>query len=343
VATQCETTAQWPQWKTLISFSSETLRERQARGIAPVPSPKPGEETLELKAKSPAPSPDLGEGWGEGQPKGTQRIQAEVRLLGSIAFNPEVRLLPNGYIEVMRPKLYRRPMKTLALLSTLLLALLPVAPADAWQARNRSFKDWCVSKTTLPASAQKTVNALLEVAETQDCQAADNHLRNLTRLNLDHKGLSNLEPISALTQLTHLELQDNQVQDLSPLTDLANLTSLDLSINRISKLQPLIPLTQLYQLRLAQNKITDISPLADLTGLYGLDLQENKITNIRPLLGLTNLGWLLLQNNRIQNVKPLAKLTKIFQLGIRSNALRIQDCPLRPISICDDGNFEAAD
>jgi internalin A len=220
---------------------------------------------------------------------------------------------------------------SIALLSTvsLVLLLLQTAPADAWQARNRSFKDWCVSKATLPASAQKTVNALLEVAGTQDCQAADNHLRNLSNLNLEHKGLSNLEPISALTQLTSLELQDNQVQDLSPLTDLANLTSLDLSINRISKLQPLIPLTQLYQLRLAQNKITDISPLADLTGLYGL--------------GLTNLGWLMLQNNRIQNVKPLAKLTKIFQLGIRSDSLRVRDCPLRPISICDDGNFEAGD
>jgi internalin A len=245
----------------------------------------------------------------------------------------------------LRPSNYIDMKTSIALLSTvsLVLLLLQTAPADAWQARNRSFKDWCVSKATLPASAQKTVNALLEVAGTQDCQAADNHLRNLSNLNLEHKGLSNLEPISALTQLTSLELQDNQVQDLSPLTDLANLTSLDLSINRISKLQPLIPLTQLYQLRLAQNKITDISPLADLTGLYGLDLQENKITNIQPLLGLTNLGWLMLQNNRIQNVKPLAKLTKIFQLGIRSDSLRVRDCPLRPISICDDGNFEAGD
>jgi internalin A len=258
-------------------------------------------------------------------------------------FNHKSRLLPKSYIGV-KTQITSTPMKIpVALLSALALALLPVAPADAWQARNRSFKDWCVSKETLAAPAKKTVNALLEVAGTQNCQAADDHLRNLTHLSLNHKGLSNLEPLSALTQLTHIELQDNQVQDLAPLTNLANLTSLDLSINRISKLQPLIPLTKLYELRLAQNKITDISPLADLTGLHGLDLSDNKITNIQPLLGLTNLGWLMLQNNRIRSVKPLAKLTKILQLGIRSDRLRIQDCPLRPISICDDNNFEAAD
>ena len=120
-----------------------------------------------------------------------------------------------------------------------------------------------------------------------------NNLPSLKILNLNNTKLSNLEPLSKLTNLTQLVLQANNTDEfgtskealeISPLATLKNLESLDLSNNCITDLTPISNLTNLKELSLNQiNKgpgcsIIDLQPLSVLTKLKTLNLENNKLS-----------------------------------------------------------------
>ena len=80
--------------------------------------------------------------------------------------------------------------------------------------------------------------------------------------------------------LKTLEALDNDISDLMPLSDLTNLERLEIGLNEISDLVPLSGLIGLELLRLDNNHISDLAPLSDLTKLTWLDLDSNLITLI---------------------------------------------------------------
>jgi Leucine-rich repeat (LRR) protein len=139
---------------------------------------------------------------------------------------------------------------------------------------------------------------------------------NVTHLRLSFNQISDITPLSELTNLRGVWLTGNQISDLNPLSGLTNLQNLELGHNQISDLTPLAGLINLGTtmgdgLDLSNNQITDITPLKNLIVLQFLNLAENQITDVTPLQGLTNLWWLDLQNNQIEDVSPLAWLTKM--------------------------------
>ena len=137
-------------------------------------------------------------------------------------------------------------------------------------------------------------------------------LTNLTWLGLGHNKLSdNISPLSELTNLTTLSLGENRISDISPLSGLTNLTLLNLYNNQIIDISPLSGLDNLTTLHLSWNQLTDISPLSGLDNLTSLYLGVNQISNILPLSGLTNLTGLTLYNNQISDISPLSELTKV--------------------------------
>src|SRR5690606_10551419 len=69
-----------------------------------------------------------------------------------------------------------------------------------------------------------------------------------------------------------LYLSDNKISNIEPLSSLTNLTYLYLSSNNISNIEPLSPLTKLTYLSLYNNKIENIEPLFSLTNLTYLYL-----------------------------------------------------------------------
>ena len=75
-----------------------------------------------------------------------------------------------------------------------------------------------------------------------------------------------------------LDLSGKKVTDLTPLTGLTNLTNLTLSGNQITDLTPLAGLANLLLLALDHNQIADLTPLKGLTNLKMLALQENPLT-----------------------------------------------------------------
>ncbi len=98
---------------------------------------------------------------------------------------------------------------------------------------SKQFIDWCEQKSTLPPQTKHTVEVLLKIAETQNCNQANQKLTNLTYLDLSLNKISDIKPLSNLTNLTILSLQFNQISDIKPLSALTNLTELNLSFNQI--------------------------------------------------------------------------------------------------------------
>jgi Leucine-rich repeat (LRR) protein len=102
--------------------------------------------------------------------------------------------------------------------------------------------------------------------------------------------------------ITSLSLRNNQITDISPLSGLTELRALDFMGNQITDISPLANLPYLG------------------TGLNGLYLNSNQITDISPLANFSNLRWLTLGGNPITDLTPLEKLIylEVELLGFRS-------------------------
>jgi len=184
-----------------------------------------------------------------------------------------------------------------------------------------SFAEWCKHKDSLSEEAIYTIEVLLNKAGTSDCNEADRILSNLTELNLNWKGITDITPLSALTNLTSLSLGGYQITDITPLSALTNLTSLNLSCNHITDITGLSALTNLTSLDLSENEITDITGLSALTNLTHLNLYQNEITDITRLSALTNLTYLNLYNNQITDITSLSGLTNLTYLAVSDNQI----------------------
>lgn len=156
---------------------------------------------------------------------------------------------------------------------------------------------------------------------------------NLRELYLGKNPITDLRPLSNLTQLVGLHLWDVPVRptdlDLRPLAKLINLEMLSLEGNGISDIRTLAGLKKLRRLHLSNNQIEDVRPLAGLTELWQLSLERNPIRDLAPLSGL-NLTDLNISNNpiKVSDISPLATLKELRLLDLLNN--NISD--LRPLS-----------
>ncbi|MFN7383987.1 MAG: leucine-rich repeat domain-containing protein [Dolichospermum sp.] len=73
----------------------------------------------------------------------------------------------------------------------------------------KTFTEWCQQKASLPQETRRTVEALLNVAETQNCSQANQTLTKLTSLSLWGNQISDIQPLSNLTKLTEVDLTKN--------------------------------------------------------------------------------------------------------------------------------------
>jgi len=163
--------------------------------------------------------------------------------------------------------------------------------------------------------------AVREALSTPEGPIYTHDLAELTSLNADARGISDLSGLEHATGLTELRLHVNQISDISPLAGLTNLAHLTLFKNQISDISPLAGLTDLTYLGLHYNQISDIEPLAGLTSLTYLVLHTNQIDDVSHLSGLTNLEWLYFHVNQVSDISPLANLTSLKTLYILANQI----------------------
>lgn len=151
--------------------------------------------------------------------------------------------------------------------------------------------------------------------------AGEEYPLDTTEVDVYSAGITDISPLSNLTDLEMLSLNSNEITDISPLADLTNLEFLWLSYNQISDVDVLGDLTNLRYLCLSSNEVADIDSIGNLTSLEDLWVDDNQITDIGPLSDLTNMEELWLSNNQITDLSPLRDLTNLESLSLSFNGI----------------------
>ena len=128
-------------------------------------------------------------------------------------------------------------------------------------------------------------------------------------MHLNNNNISDIQPLSSLTNLTHLELGHNKISDsdTSPLKSLTNLSYLKISGNRsltnLNNLSNLKSLTELHASDLPN--LTDISGIKNSSKLNKVEMARDAISDISVFKGFTGLKSVTLDNNHISDLSPL--------------------------------------
>ena len=136
------------------------------------------------------------------------------------------------------------------------------------------------------------------------------------------KGISDLTPISGLTQLESLSIGGigNHVSDLSPIANLTNIKQLGLGGNPITDLSPIANFTQLESISFDDSvPLTDISVLADMENLAEVHMWGPRFRNMSPLANLPNIEIINLCGNEISEIPSLKNAPKLKELYVFDN------------------------
>jgi len=126
--------------------------------------------------------------------------------------------------------------------------------------------------------------------------------------------VSDLEPLTKLSNLTIINLSNTPVSDLMPLRNLNALENLDISGTQVSSLDPLKYCNYIKELKLSNTGITEISIVSSFPHLEALDISYTDISDLAPLAELTNLRKLLINNTSVRDLSSLRDLTKLLIL-----------------------------
>ena len=117
-------------------------------------------------------------------------------------------------------------------------------------------------------------------------------MARLTRLTASRKGITSLEGLEEAGFLETLDVgQNNEISDLTPLSGLTNLKVLDLADNNITAISALSGLTTLQTLDLRNNDVTNTARLSTMTHLKNLYVRGNaNLDSLKQLVKLTAAG-----------------------------------------------------
>ena len=135
-------------------------------------------------------------------------------------------------------------------------------------------------------------------------------------------GISDLTPISGLTQLVNLNIGGigNHVSDLSPIANLTNIKHLHLGGNPITDLTPIANFTQLETFGFDDHvPLTDISVLANMENLIRVGMWGPRFRDMSPLVNLPNIETIDLCGNEISEIPSLKNAPKLKNLYVFGN------------------------
>lgn len=151
-------------------------------------------------------------------------------------------------------------------------------------------------------------------------------MRDLSEKGITNEQLADMVASGQIPSNVHyLNLSKNPISDLTPLSELTELRSLDLGFIPFIDLTPLSGLTNLFNLSFGifagEGSITDITPLSGLTNLVYLNMHGHLVSDITPLRGMTNLEGLY-AGDQVRDLTVFSKLTSLSQLSISGKQIR---------------------
>lgn len=166
---------------------------------------------------------------------------------------------------------------------------------------------------------------------------------NLSGKNLTNKDIANLK---YMTKIKELIISNNKLTDLSPVSGLTQLEKLTFHNNDVSDISFVKNLKKLKVFGAENNDISDISPLSGLTSLEEVWLQKNGISSISALSKCNKLKYVSLSDNLITDLTPLSG-KEISELYASNNELNGSYEAIRGLKILDllilEGNGYDAD
>ena len=112
------------------------------------------------------------------------------------------------------------------------------------------------------------------------------------------------------------------ISDITPLTNLTNLQTAYLSCHNFSDITPLTNMSQLQTLFVISNRITNIAPLANKPNLKVLRLSDNLIgSDSGVFTDMTDLQWLEIAYNRLldPSLAGLQTLQNLYAINLEGN------------------------
>ena len=200
--------------------------------------------------------------------------------------------------------------------------------AKVVRAKDHAFGKWCLGYEGLDADARWSVDALLRVAGSRECDRAVTVLSGLKVLDLSGTGVVDLEPVGELGQLEGLVLSRNGVINLGPVGRLKGLRSLVVRGSRVRDLSPLSKLGELRSIVLENGRVEDLSPLGGLKKLGSLSVAGNfAVRDISAVAGMGELTSLNVSRTRVEDLSPLGGLQFFSELRADESQVR----SVRPI------------
>ncbi|UMZ75253.1 leucine-rich repeat domain-containing protein [Natranaerofaba carboxydovora] len=108
-------------------------------------------------------------------------------------------------------------------------------------------------------------------------QVTKENIKELTSLEAEREGVSDLNNLRKAENLKNLNLSGNKIQDIAALTELTGLEKLNLNNNEIKDIKALHELTNLKEVNLIGNEIDEINFLGELNDLEKLSVGDDKI------------------------------------------------------------------
>ncbi|MBI2601714.1 MAG: hypothetical protein HYW48_01545 [Deltaproteobacteria bacterium] len=211
--------------------------------------------------------------------------------------------------------------------------------------RMNSFLTSCYLPLT--PEIEKTVKALLDLANENKCEKALGTLVDRTELSLSGKNISNVSPLMSFGKLKSLDLSKNVISDIEDLRYMINLENLNLADNEVRSLD-----------FLDSGYISEVAEYSPVIGNW-LSRQWMHYSSMLPAFVpgssklfyyyFPKLSQLNLDRNEIQRLKPLASLANLTELSINGvENISPEDVAMlrgETYKIYDDGSYygKAAD
>lgn len=151
-------------------------------------------------------------------------------------------------------------------------------------------------------------------------------LRNLTHLNLQGCGISNIEALANLTAMKWLNLADNSITHISSIVEMKELQYLNLKSNGVVSLDALNGIQTLTEFDISGNKVTTLAPLQHCTNMQILHVDSNELMSVGALSHMVELTVLTAAYNHLEDISALSNSTKMTHMDVSNNLLSSVDC-----------------
>ncbi len=165
------------------------------------------------------------------------------------------------------------------------------ALSEWWKNLPQEWKNYfsqVVKIDAKPSTEQlHSVARIEEISLTESSEIKDltplQKLRRLKILRFPNTRISNLQPLSLMSNLEKLDCAGNAISDLSALKNLKKLNELNCENTAVENLESLDALRQLENLNIAGTKVGNLKKIKNLTELTHLNFSNTSVLFLKPI------------------------------------------------------------